>query len=474
MSFNSRPFLFLFLPITFSLLVLFQHGRRWNWAKAWLLGASLLFYAYGDLSHLWLFMTTSVVNYFVGRQLQRTSAHLHASPRMFFWILGLAWNLGILGYVKYGVFLVTLLNQSFGSSLSIHPMALPLGISFYTFTQLMYLIDCHAGLVDKPYRWIDYFLFATLFPYTLAGPLVKHEEILPQIERGPTLAPFSDMVFGITLFVLGLFKKVVLADGLAALANPVFGAAQHGISIPVLSAWVGALSFTMQLYFDFSGYSDMAVGLGRLFHIHLPYNFNSPYKAVNAVDFWKRWHMTLTRFLTNYIYNPLVLRWTRERLLQGKSTLKKGDADLPAFTALLAAPTLITMLVAGLWHGAGWTYICFGILHGFYLVINHASRVLRQHGYLPAFSLPTWTSCLITFVAVMVSFVFFRAADVRSAGELLSAMIGRNHQSFFPDASLRSAVWALLGLLGAVWFLPNSQEICTLALSKSPENASPS
>jgi alginate O-acetyltransferase complex protein AlgI len=440
------------------------------YAKIWLILASLGFYWVGDRLHFPLFVATIAVNYLLGFLFHNPSVISRRSRGLGLFLIGVCWNLGFLGYFKYWGFLVSVFYPGSAGTGEMISKALPMGISFYTFTQLMFLIDSYSGLIESPYRFLDYVLFAAFFPYTLSGPIVKHESIIPQIENGVKPTNLSMILFGGTLFAVGLFKKTVLADNLSQLADPVFDMARLGLPLSPLSAWVGALAFTLQLYFDFSGYSDMAVGLGKLFGINLPYNFNSPYKAVNVIDFWQRWHMTLTHFLTNYIYNPIELYLARRRILKGKSTVRPGKVDVPAFLVLVAVPTLVTMLAAGIWHRIGWTFICFGLLHGIYITFNHASHILRRKGYLPR-DWPRPVNCFLTFLAVVVSFIFFRAADLSSVNIFLQGLVNW-HGPFTLAIPGPTKISALLGLLlCSVWFLPNSQELCSMAASESPPKA---
>jgi D-alanyl-lipoteichoic acid acyltransferase DltB (MBOAT superfamily) len=464
MSFNSRPFLIAFLPVSLLVLTLLRRLHKPDSAKIWLILASLIFYGVGDRTYLPLFAASIIVNYIFGWFLSSSATRAKPRASLVLILLGLSWNLGLLSYFKYWAFLISIFNQMTHGSLQISTIILPLGISFYTFTQLMFLVDSYSGLVESPYRLIDYVLFACFFPYTMAGPIVKHEEIIPQYKQYLATPRVPDILFGCTLFALGLFKKVVLADTLSHVVDPVFEMARHGHMLPALNAWLGSIAFTLQLYFDFSGYSDMAVGIGKLFGIELPYNFNSPYKAVNVIDFWKRWHMTLTRFLTNYIYNPIVLRMTRHRMTNGQSTIRPGKEDLSAFTSLVAFPTLVTMVIAGIWHGAGWTFLCFGLLHGLYIVFNHATHILRRKKVALLIELPRWLSCLSTFLAVTISFVFFRADNLSVVKTFVLGLIGYTGSVMQTGVPLHAPLILIGVLLGVIWLLPNSQELCLLAL----------
>ncbi len=425
-----------------------------------LLAASLIFYALAGREHLEVLLFSLLGNYCFGRWMQRCSSQ----SRNGLWgrlLLAIAvlFNAGILGYFKYFGFIASVLHWPHSGSVIWHPARVPLGISFYTLTQVMYLIDSGAGLIEKPYPLVEYGFFVAFFPYALAGPLIKHEEIISQIHGGIRTPDSSGQIAGWTLFAIGLFKKVIFADHMALLANPFFETAARGPEqISFLAAWAGALAFTLQLYFDFSGYSDMVVGLGHVFGIRLPINFNSPLKALNIIDFWKRWHITLTRFLTNYVYNPLVMAIARRRQRNHLSLLRSGEETLGGFLVLSAGPTMVTMFVSGLWHGAGWQFIWVGLLHGIYLTCNHGYRILRKH-HLPVPKLGPRSAQLLTFVAVVISIVFFRSNSVKEALGILKTMAGacRWGGIHLITPPLQTVSW-ISGLLIVVWFFPNSQE----------------
>jgi D-alanyl-lipoteichoic acid acyltransferase DltB (MBOAT superfamily) len=384
-------------------------------------------------------------------------------------VLGVVFNLGLIGYYKYFNFFVDNINALAGTSYSIAQIILPLGISFYTFQQVSYLIDSSEG-ETRHYRFLDYCLFVIFFPQLIAGPIVSHQEMMPQFSKRSKMGfNQENLVIGLSIFSIGLFKKVILADQIALYATPAFNAAGQGIPLTLAEAWIGALAYTMQIYFDFSGYSDMAIGAARLFGVQLPLNFNSPYKAINIIDFWGRWHMTLTRFLTRYLYNPIALSISRRRVRQGKGLIKRGVGSLDAFVELVSIPTIITMFLAGLWHGAGWQYIIFGLLHGFYLSINHGwHMLLKLMNHNPA-NTNWWQRRLghvITFICVIVAMVFFRAPNVDNAMNVLSAMAGANGISFsdgtlfanqlFSNSKL-GLLWLMI-LMTIAFFAPNTQE----------------
>ncbi|HEY0663492.1 MAG TPA: MBOAT family protein, partial [Thiobacillaceae bacterium] len=465
MLFNSYAFLFLFLPVT--LVVYFLIGRRGHEAAiAWLVLASLFFYGWWNPVYLFLLLASLAVNFVLGELLGRAAAAQRGSWGRLWLALGVIANLGVLGYFKYAHFAVSSLNEFAGTGLYVEAIVLPLAISFFTFQQIAYLVDAYRGITQE-YRVSHYALFVTVFPQLIAGPIVHHRDMLPQFMRSGALSPsVRNISVGLTLFMLGLFKKTVLADGVAQYSTPVFDAAEAGHALTFFEAWGGALAYTFQLYFDFSGYSDMAIGAGRMFGIVLPINFHSPYKATSMIEFWRRWHMTLSRFLRDYLYSPL-----------GGN---RGG------TALRYRNLMLTMLLGGLWHGAGWTFVVWGGLHGLYLSVNHAWRHLRR-GFLPGVRLPKPMAKLLawclTFAAVVVGWVFFRAASFDAALAMLAGMAGANGVAVPNAIAVRlGGAWQVLldvgvtsylaggsqfiftwlwiaALLAAVLAMPNTQQI---------------
>lgn len=375
-------------------------------AKAWLVLASIFFYGYWNPVYVPLFLLSIAVNYTLGSALTRTPFQGHSRKPLL--VLGLVFNLGLLGYYKYANFFVETLNQVAGAGFNVVNVILPLAISFYTFQQIAYLVDAYLD-ESKRYNLVDYSLFVLFFPQLIAGPIVHPQEVLPQFARASYRFRQDDFAVGLTLFLLGLFKKVLIADSVARFATPVFGAAAGGAELSLIEAWGGALAYTLQLYFDFSGYSDMAIGLGRMFGIKLPLNFNSPYKATNIVDFWRRWHITLSRWLREYLYIPLG---------GNRQGMARRHANL-----------MLTMLLGGLWHGAGWTFIFWGGLHGFYLIVNHSWQAFGRRTGFTAHLNNVWgrgLSRALTFFAVVVGWVFFRAESWGAATAVLQGMAGLN------------------------------------------------
>jgi D-alanyl-lipoteichoic acid acyltransferase DltB (MBOAT superfamily) len=459
--FNSYTFLLVFLPIA----LLGWHALRrapFRVVLGWLVMVSFVFYGVWnpDPKHPWspqyvlLILGSCVFNYLLGRRLSR----LHreggdscppdrrgdrslATPHgKLLLTAAVTANLALLGYFKYAGFLAGIAKSLTGWPTTVPEIILPLAISFFTFLQIAYLVDAYRGETEE-YHFTDYLLFVTFFPHLIAGPLIHHREMMPQFRKRHH-GWHRDFPVGLGIFLCGLFKKVVIADNLARIATPVFGlAAADGRDPTMAEAWVGAVAYALQLYFDFSGYSDMALGAARLFGIRFPLNFHSPYKADSIVEFWRRWHMTLSRFLRDYLYIPL-------------GGNRKGPSR--RYVNLF-----LTMLLGGIWHGAGWTFVMWGALHGTYLCLNHAWLGLRKKLAWPA--LPKPLAIAVTFLAVLVGWVYFRAHDFASANRMLASMTGLNGFDGWPDKAARVVASAeplkLLPALIGVWLFPNTQEI---------------
>ena len=441
MLFNSYLFILVFLPVTLG-IYLFIIRRGWRkHSFDWLVLASLFFYGWWKWSNVPLLLGSLLFNYAVGTWLGKITP---GRPAKVLLALGLMGNLLFLGYFKYANFFITNANALFGLGWTFTHVVLPLGISFITFQKIAYLVDSYKGLT-RGYGFRDFCLFVSFFPQLIAGPIVHHSELMPQFRRKDSGPNWEDFGVGVTLFVIGLGKKVLVADPFALYANPVFSSAGRGAVPTFAAAWIGTLAYTMQIYFDFSGYTDMAIGLGRLFGIRLPLNFNSPYKATNIADFWRRWHMTLSRFLRDYLYIPL-------------GGNRKGPRR--RYVNLM-----ITMLLGGLWHGAGWTFVVWGALHGLYLSVFHGWHEWGQRtGRLR--STPStggiWAGRVATFVAVIVAWVFFRADNFHAATRMLAAMAGIHGFSFNAgdlNLNLTEATKMVVLFLGVVWLFPNSHEI---------------
>jgi alginate O-acetyltransferase complex protein AlgI len=406
MLFNSYPFLLLFLPTVLAGFFLLSAWKI-RAAAIWLTVASLAFYAWWDVRYLGLLVPSVVANFLVGRMLGALAVRRCDRARRWLLAGAVAANLAVLGYFKYVNFFLSTVDAMAAAHFGTLQVILPLGISFFTFTQIAFLVDASRGEV-RHFDFAHYALFVTYFPHLIAGPILHHGEMIPQFRSPLTYRRLAENIaVGLSYFALGLAKKCVIADQFAPDVAAVFNAASGSAhSVGMLYAWQGALAYTLQLYFDFSGYCDMAVGLSRMFGIRLPFNFNSPYKATNIIDFWRRWHMTLSRFLRDYLYIPLGgSRRGRQRRYVN---------------------LMLTMLLGGLWHGANWTFVVWGGLHGLYLVVNHGWRAIRPARLLdriPA-RLRQTAALAVTFAAVVAAWVVFRAPDIATAGRLLGSMTG--------------------------------------------------
>ncbi len=458
MLFNSYRFLFLFLPITLlGYPLLGRFGRRS--VMLWLAAASLLFYAAWNPTFVFLLFLSVLINYLVAFAISAASPD--SAARRYLLTAGIASNLFLLFYFKY-LFKVMLLLHTFGFTDSPHrSILLPLGISFFTFTQISYLVDLAQGQAERQ-DFLSYLLFVTFFPHLIAGPLLHHKEMMPQfsssiaagVPRSFSLRA-ADVSLGLTWFLMGLAKKVLLADTLAHTADVTF---RDAGSLSFLSAFTGLVVYSMQLYFDFSGYSDMAIGLARIFSIRFPLNFDSPYKATSVTEYWQRWHITLTRYITLYLYNPILLGIQRRRLARGSKISRKALATPGGFTAMVAGPTFATMLLTGLWHGAGLQFLVFGLLHGVYLTANQAWRHFHPRGWNP--SAPTgptrFAMMLGVYVQVTFALIFFRSSSMHAAVALLHDLAGA-HGLGTPGSLVEGSLAFVL--FPVVWFLPNTQQI---------------
>jgi alginate O-acetyltransferase complex protein AlgI len=436
--FNSYEFIFYFLPTAFIGYFLLTYAKQDTMAKIWLVGVSLYFYSFWNFNYLYLIMLSILVNYGIGTYLSNTS---NKKARKTALITGIVINCSLLGYYKYTDFFLETLNNFIDNDYSLLRLALPLAISFFTFQQIAYLVDSYR-METKGYKLHDYMLFVIFFPQLIAGPIVHHREMMSQFQDADNRRIIAKNVsLGLYIFAVGLFKKVMIADTFAVWANDGYSRAAD---LYFIESWITSLSYTFQLYFDFSGYCDMAMGAALLFNIKLPLNFNSPYKALNIQDFWRRWHITLSRFLTEYIYKPL------------------GGNRISPFRTYVNI--FLIFMISGFWHGAGWTFIIWGALHGVASVIY---RWWSRRGY----SLPKILAWFITFQFVNMAWVFFRAESIQQALNILKTMFGLQNftlpvrvasyveefsgLSFFPDRasfytslSVVLIVIALVGVIG--------------------------
>lgn len=413
MLFNSFEFIFLFLPLVLIGYFTLNKFKKETMAKGFLVISSLFFYGYFNYSYLILIITSILFNYFIGNKLLEIET---LKKKRIFLTIGVLFNVGLLVYFKYFDFFISNVNMIFKTDFNLLKLLLPLGISFFTFQQLSFVIDSYKRNTIK-YDFLSYCLFVTFFPQLIAGPIVLPSEMLPQFEDHENKKiNYENMNKGLYLFSIGLAKKVLIADSIAPFADAGFDKMK---TLTFLEGWLTSLSYTMQLYFDFSGYCDMAMGIALMFNIILPLNFNSPYKATNIQEFWKRWHMTLGRFLTTYLYIPL----GGNRKGEGK-TLRN---------------LLIVFLVSGLWHGAGWMFIIWGLLHGISILIH---RIWKNTNI----KIPSLVSWFITFNLVNIFWIFFRAKNIESALNILKAMSNFNIRTFFNlTASYKAALNNPLG-----------------------------
>jgi len=429
MLFNSYPFIFIFLPIV--LFGYFAVNRLGKLAPViWLAMASLVFYSFSNWQFVSLLLASIAFNYGIGWLL--IARPLRTGSRLAVLWLGVGVDLLVLGTFKYAGFFAANLNAVFSTAFTVN-ILLPVGISFYTFTQIAFLVDAYRGKVAT-YALPHYALFVTYFPHLIAGPILHHRDMIPQFESAETKRPNPHLILcGLVIFGIGLFKKTGLADGI----QPVVLLAFHQASPSFDQAWIGALAYAFQLYFDFSGYSDMAIGISLMFGIFLPLNFNSPYKAVNIIDFWRRWHMSLSRFLRDYLYISL-------------GGNRHGRA-------LRYVNLMVTMLLGGLWHGAAWTFVVWGALHGLYLCINHAWINYGPSIPAPLAGPTRMAASLLTFLAVVIAWVFFRADSLSSAFFILSKMADPGHIVLGRDEIARALLVAFYA--GLAWLAPNTQAI---------------
>jgi alginate O-acetyltransferase complex protein AlgI len=454
MLFNSFEYLLVFLPLVVVIYFLLNQRVNSLAGKLWLVVASLFFYGWWSLSYLWLICGSMLFNYLSACGISHWRESLPGNKARSLLIFAIIGNLTLLGFYKYADFFISNISLLRDDPVPLLKIALPLGISFFTIQQIAYLVDVYEGVVVEK-SIIDYSLFVTFFPHLLAGPILHHKEMMPQFAAFKTsIINWENIHTGIFIIGVGLLKKVLLADSLSSTSNAGFNSET---ALVFHEAWIASLSYSMQIYFDFSGYIDMAIGAALLFNIRLPENFNSPFKAVNLQDYWKRWHITLTRFITSYIYTPLV-RYTA------------GPINFPKSMAA----TFFAMCVAGLWHGASWHYVLFGVMHGAGLVISHT-----WHRY--KLEMPDWLGWILTFLFVNAALVIFRADNMLAANAIFKGMVGlngfgtaselkalisgitdhgtwnpSNDIGFFPSRKLLILFPALL----IAFFAPNTLQIC--------------
>ena len=463
MLFNSFAFIFGFLPVALALTLL---ARPYRWtAKLALTSLSLIFYAMWRAPQLWILGFSIVFNYFVGDAIQRAYA-ANQTGRVKAWLtLGVIVDLCLLGWFKYTNFAVDNLDAAFALNIHIAHIALPLAISFFTFQKLAYLIDSARGEA-KRMSFLDFTLFASFFPQLIAGPIVHYKEVVPQFKAHLKSRRIRhNIMVGLVMFAMGLFKKTVIADTLASYANPLYALAHRGGEFNLTTAWVAGATFMFQVYFDFAGYSDMAIGLGRMFGIKLPLNFHSPLRASSILDYWRRWHMTLQRFLVAYVYQPLSLPLNR---IAARRDLKGGLA----FLVGVAIPTMVTFVAVGVWHGAGWTFALYGVIQGVLICINHGwlDRQARRRRAFRKLKKPMPERGpialagfhVLTLLAVLFTDVLFRSRTVDDAVRIWRGLIGLGGAAS-GDLTGLSHIGGVVIILAVsaliVFLMPNSQQI---------------
>jgi D-alanyl-lipoteichoic acid acyltransferase DltB (MBOAT superfamily) len=438
MLFNSPIFIFAFLPITLTVFYLVGRFSTFT-ARVWLSGASLFFYGWWNPAYLILIVGSIVLNFYFARVLQRYDEFAllerYGVSKKTIVIAGIALNVLILLYFKYFAFLIRNANAFAGTGFNVPHIILPLAISFFTFQKIAYLVDSYQGKARED-SFLNFLLFVSFFPQLIAGPIVHYSELLPQL-REDRIYKFDAQNFsnGLSYFLLGLAKKAVLADAFATYCDPAFFGAAQGAQLDFTTSWTAALSYTLQLYFDFSGYSDMALGLALMMNVKLPINFFSPYKATSIIDFWRRWHITLSRFLREYIYIPL-------------GGNRRGR--ICRYVNLM-----VTMLIGGAWHGANWTFVAWGGAHGAFLSINHFWNSLTRGR--TAGRMGRVLSHFLTLLCVVLAWVLFRADSIATAGTLYGGMLGR-HGFLLPQQviSLAPPLSRFFTAVGNVPYLGNS------------------
>jgi D-alanyl-lipoteichoic acid acyltransferase DltB (MBOAT superfamily) len=454
MLFNSYVFIALFLPVALAgFFASAKFGRRF--AGAWLVATSLVFYGWWNPAFLPLLLASILMNYGMS-ELVASQGSRPALQRALL-TAAVVMNISALFYFKYYVEMAHFLSNKFGLQVHADSIVLPLGISFFTFTQIGYLIDVKQG-VAKDRGFLNYVLFVTFFPHLVAGPILHHREMMPQFAENSTYRLSTvNIATGVTVFAFGLFKKTILADPLGQAVAAGFGAPEH---LSFFAAWWVSIKYALQLYFDFSGYSDMAIGLACMFNVRFPLNFNSPFKSQNIIEYWQRWHMTLTRYLNLYLYNPLALAVVRWRSEHGYGTKRADQKTLGGFLSMTALPTMLTMGLIGIWHGAGLQFLLFGLLHGFYLTFNNAMRTIKGSTKQASTGIAAPAERLFnvsaTFIAVVVGLVLFRSPSLENALAMYQGMLGL--RGFSLSVTSAEIAWVLM-LAVIIWGFPNVHQI---------------
>ncbi|PPR79515.1 MAG: Peptidoglycan O-acetyltransferase [Alphaproteobacteria bacterium MarineAlpha2_Bin1] len=464
MLFTSHIFLFIFLPLTIILFYFIRNKFNTNFSILFLLISSIIFYLWWYPIYIILLLSSILFNYQIGKKL-----YIKKSIKIL--IFGILCNVFVIGYFKYSLFFIETFYSKYHNWSHFEQIILPLGISFFTFQQIGFLIDTYKGKTSEK-SFISYSIFVSFFPQLIAGPIVKHKDISDQITKKKFgKFKWSWLYLGLCLFTIGLSKKVFLADNFAPFSNSIFNGVSNGVSTEFFEAWLGTIAYSLQLYFDFSGYSDMAIGLGFMFGIRLPINFISPYKSTGAIEFWNRWHISLSSWLRDYVFNPLEI-FSQRRLIRQNEFIKHSATYLNI---------IITFLISGLWHGAGWTFILWGLFHGILIVINNfwvtLSKIIKI-----GLTIPKPISILLLYIFIVFAWVPFRAENLDTTYKIWKTMLGLNGISlprFFGDLPLFLeklgfktegihsgllvdfnvlSLWCIFGML-IVWFGPSSIKI---------------
>lgn len=420
MLFNSYAYLFAFLPAALAGYFLLGRWREGRYANAWLLLMSFFFYGYWNALYLPLLGGSIAVNYLVSGSIVRSLREERRAQARLWFLLGVAFNLGLLSYYKYTDFLLENVNLALGTQFELLHLILPLGISFFSITQIVFLVGVYFyGEGKKRRSLVDYALFVSFFPHLMAGPILYHKSMMKQFADPSRRRPQAEnLARGLFLLVIGLFKKVIIAD---SFIGPVGAGFSHPENLTLLDGWAVAIGYAIQIYFDFSGYTDMAVGAARMLNMDIPINFRTPFRSVNLIDFWRRWHISLTNTITAYIYTPMLLRFQRVTM------------------AKTAFATVVTMVIIGIWHGAGWTYVLFGCLQGVALSVN---QIWKQKN-LPC---PLWLAHVLTVTFMVVTLVLFRAESVTQAVGVYHAMLGLQGAASLPVDLTREQFSVFFGL----------------------------
>ena len=462
MLFNSIGFLFGFLPVVVGLYYVLAFSPLHALRRPLLILATLVFYAIGGAQFLPLLLASTVFNYLAGFAVERLASVRGGKAKPLALVAAILANIALLGYFKYFNFLALSANEAFGTSFAIERIALPLGISFFTFQQIGYLVDVSRGRIaaGKP---LDYLSFVLFFPQLLAGPIVQYAEVVPQHQAKPLWGGAGrNILVGLVIFAIGLAKKTAIADTAALYAGPVFAASAAGGPVGLVDSWLGAFAYTAQVYFDFSGYSDMAIGTARMLGIVLPLNFHSPLRSASVVEIWRRWHITLGRWVQSYVFQPISLALARRA-----AAMQLGAWGTLALAVLL--PTMTSMLIVGVWHGAGWTFVVFGLMQGAYMATNEVWTALRRPhrkarkkaGLAEA----VWHDPLArvaTLIAFTISIVPFGSGSLTDMGIMLRAMAGAGDLLLVPaewPLGLWAAVATVLACYLIVFLCPNTQQI---------------